>query len=119
MLYHREREHGHVENVFGEAITETDLTRALAPELDILARFLTTRAAPSRAMLIALLIPSSPVLNKALDASPHDEQAAASLAHITKLGELFTTLPEPAGQVVMVTKDGFLCWVPEGQATGI
>jgi hypothetical protein len=92
VLYHEGREHGHVETVFGEAITEADaLTRALSPGLDALILLLTDRPAQHH-VLAVFLIPSGPALNKTLDTSPHEEQATA-LDHIERLGELLTTFP--------------------------
>jgi hypothetical protein len=42
--------------------------------------------------LVVFLLPSNPALNRALDASPHEEQAA-SIEQLTKLGELLSTYP--------------------------
>jgi hypothetical protein len=41
---------------------------------------------------VVFLIPSNPALNRALDASPHEEQVA-SIGHLRKLGELLSTYP--------------------------
>jgi hypothetical protein len=67
------------------------MTRALTPGLDILTIFLATKPVQYNT-LVVFLIPSNPALNRALDASPHEEQAA-SIRHLTKLGELLTTYP--------------------------
>jgi hypothetical protein len=92
VLYHEGREHGHVERVFGESVTEYDvLTRSLTPGLDALTLFLAARPTQHQA-LIVFLIPSVSALNRALDASPHEEQAA-SIGHLTKLGELLSAHP--------------------------
>ena len=92
VLYQDGREQGHTERVFGESVTATDaMTRSLTPGLEALATLLATKSAQYRA-LIVFLLPSVLALNKILDISPHDEQAA-SLGHLMKLGELFHTYP--------------------------
>ena len=93
VLYYEGREHGHTERVFGDTVTEADaLTRSLTPGLDALTNFLAARPA-QRPALVIFLLPSNPSLNKTIDASPHEEQAA-SMRHLTKLGELLTTYPD-------------------------
>jgi len=92
VLYQDGREQGHTERVFGESVMVTDaMTRSLTPGLEALATLLATKSAQYRA-LIVFLLPSVLALNKILDISPHDKQAA-SLGHLTKLGELFHTYP--------------------------
>jgi hypothetical protein len=92
VLYHEGKEQGHVERNFGDSVTEADaLTRSLTPGLDALTTFLATRPPHSRTLII-FLIPSSPALNRMLDASPHKEQAT-SIRHLTNLGELLLTYP--------------------------
>jgi len=92
VLYHEGREHGHTESIFGESVTEADtLTRSLTQGLDALTLFLVTKPAQHWA-LVVFLIPSVPALNRALDTSPHKEQAA-SIRHLTKLGELLSPYP--------------------------
>ena len=92
VLYHEGKEHGHTERVFGESVTEADtLTHSLTPGLDALTLFLATKPAQHWA-LVVFLMPSVPALNRALDASPHEEQEA-SIRHLTKLGELLSAYP--------------------------
>ena len=92
VLYHEGRELQHAEEVLGESVTEADAhTRALTPGLNALTVFLATRPVQQHALII-LLVPSNPALNKMLNASPHDEQAA-SIRHLKKLGELLSTYP--------------------------
>jgi hypothetical protein len=76
----------------GESVTEADtMTRALTPGLDTLTIFLAIKPVQYNA-LVVFLIPSNSALNRALDTSPHEEQAV-SIGHLTKLGELLTTYP--------------------------
>jgi hypothetical protein len=92
VLYHEGREYGHIERTFGESVTEADaLTRSFMPGLDLLTRFLINKPAQHQ-VLVVFLTPSVPALNRALDASPHEEQTA-SIDHLTKLGELLSTYP--------------------------
>jgi hypothetical protein len=92
VLYHQGREAAHTEEVFGEAVTESDaMTRALTPGLDALALFLATKPASFQTQ-VNFLIPSVPALNRALDASAHEEQAAA-INHLERLGEFFNSHP--------------------------
>ena len=92
VLYHEGREYGHAERNFGDSVTETDaLIRSLTPGLDVLTTFLATKT-PQYRSLIIFLIPSSPALNKMIDASTHEEQAT-SIRHLKILGELFLTYP--------------------------
>lgn len=92
VLYHEGREHRHMEKIYGESVTEADaLTRSLKPGLDMLTLFLANR--PERHQVpIVVLIPSTSALNRALDASTHEEQAT-SIGHLKTLGELFSTYP--------------------------
>jgi hypothetical protein len=74
VLYHQGRERRHVERVFGETVTENDTAiRSLIPALDILADFVESQQqeAPQRNFLI--FISSNFAVNRALDASPHEE----------------------------------------------
>ena len=92
ILYHKGKEGGHTEQVFGESITEADIwTRALATALDAIALHLTNKPAQVQETLICLL-PSSVALGRALDPSPHEEQET-SLGHLRTLGKLLNTYP--------------------------
>jgi hypothetical protein len=92
VLYHEGREFGHSEQVFGETMTKSDtLIRSLSPALDLLTLFLATRPAHAHTPII-ILSPSALAINRSLDASPHEEQAAA-LCHLEKLSELLTSYP--------------------------
>ena len=92
MLYHKGRESGHEVKVFGEAVTITDAwTRALTPALDAITTQLSNKPAQLQATF-KVLLPSNSALHRALDPSPHGEQAT-SLRHLTKIGELFDAHP--------------------------
>ncbi|KAH9954195.1 hypothetical protein BC827DRAFT_1244281 [Russula dissimulans] len=85
VLYHEGKEAGHREQIFGETVTETDSRiRALNPGIRILTDFLTSHDTqqPNKALLI---LQSNTAIERALDPSPHEEQAAA-IDHIIKIG---------------------------------
>ena len=92
VLYHAGIERGHTENVLGQTLTTADaLTHSITPGLSTLSSFLDTRPADTQTH-ITFLIPSGPALNRMLDASPHDEQAAA-INQLEKMGAILTTHP--------------------------
>ena len=92
ILYHKGREIGHTEKVFGEGVTASDIwTRALTPALDVISSHLTNRPAHLQEAF-KILLPSNPALRRTLDPSPHEEQASA-LRHLRKLDELLARYP--------------------------
>jgi len=93
VLYHQGREWKHTERVLGETVTENDTAIcSLTPVLDVLADFLDSQQeVPQRNILIFLA--SNFAVNRALDASPHEEQAV-SIEHLRRLGELLETHPD-------------------------
>ena len=95
MLYHKGRESGHVAKVFGETVTLTDIwTRVLTPALDAITTLLSNKPAQTQESF-KILLSSNAALARVLDPSAHEEQAA-SLRHLEKLGELFTSHPNIA-----------------------
>ena len=92
VLYHEGKEFSHREKVFGETLTKSDtLIRSLSTALELLSFFLSCRPAHAHIPTI-ITIPSAIALDRALDASPHEEQNTA-LGHLYKLGELFNAYP--------------------------
>jgi ribonuclease HI len=92
VLYNGGRDWKHKEEVFGETVTENDAAlRALIPALDLLRDFLSSHQADAHHSA-CILLPSNYAIKKALDPSPHEEQAV-SLACLEILGELMTSYP--------------------------
>jgi Reverse transcriptase (RNA-dependent DNA polymerase) len=91
-LYHKGKEGGHSEKIFGESVTKADAEiRSLAPALDAISLHLANKPAQTQETFI-LLLPSSLALCRVLDPSTHDEQEV-SLGHLRTLGELLNTYP--------------------------
>jgi hypothetical protein len=92
VLYHEGKELGHSERVFGETVTKADaMTRSLSPGLDTLSLFLTTRPAHIQVSFL-LLTYSDATIKRALDASPHEEQAVV-IGHLEKIDALLSAFP--------------------------
>ena len=92
VLYHEGKEFSHYEKVFGETLTKSDtLICSLSTALEVLSLFLSCRPAHAHIPTV-IAIPSAIALDRALDASPHEEQNTA-LGHLYKLGELFNAYP--------------------------
>ncbi len=93
ILYQEGRERNHAERVLGESVTEPNtLLRALHNGLNVLTAFLdnlTTR----QANFFTIAIPSNDAINKALDASTHEDQEE-SLAILKSLSIIFESFPD-------------------------
>ena len=92
VLYHQGREWKHTERVLGETVMTNDTAiRSLSPALEVLADFLSsTQVEPQCNTLVFL--PSKFAINRALDGSPHDDQAVV-IRFLKQLGELRTAHP--------------------------
>jgi hypothetical protein len=74
VLYQEGRERRHTEKILGETVTESDASfRTIHAGLDVLMYFL-DNLAMCQANFITLSLPSNLAVNKALDASPHEDQ---------------------------------------------
>lgn len=92
VIYHQAREGRHVENTYGESVTEHDSSiRAILLGLETLADFLSSQATPIRATLL-ILSSSTTAISKTLDASQHDNQAT-SIKCMTKIDEILVAHP--------------------------
>lgn len=75
VLYQKGREKKHFERVLGKTVTEPDtLLRALHEGLDALTYYL-SELTPRQTNFITISLPSAGAINKALDASPHENQS--------------------------------------------
>jgi hypothetical protein len=102
VLYQEGREHHHVERVLGETVTDSDTSlRALHTGLDALTHFL-GNPTTQQANFVTISLPSGAAVNKALDASPHENQEV-SISILRKLSTIFDSKPD--------TKIVFL-WLP-------
>jgi hypothetical protein len=91
VLYHLGREWKHTERTFGETVTENDTAlRSVIPVLDVLTDLLASQQDGPRNVLIFLA--SNFAINKAQDASPHEEQAV-SIECLRRIGELLDIYP--------------------------
>jgi hypothetical protein len=105
VLYHEGKEWRHAEKVLGETTTETDtMICSLSPGLDLLTSFLETHPAQTHSPTF-LLLPSSPAIGKALNASLHEEQETA-IQHLNKLGKLITSYPNMNIKLLWLLKAG-------------
>jgi len=78
--------------VFGETVMESDTAlRALIPTLDSLTDTLTGQQGETKTTAL-IFTPSDFMICRALDASPHEEQAT-SIKCLIKIGELMNTYP--------------------------
>jgi hypothetical protein len=92
VLYHNGRELKHAERVFGETVTESDTAlRSLIPALDVLTDFLDSQPIDAHHNIL-ICLPSNFAVRRALDASPHEEQAV-SIDCLRRIGELFDAHP--------------------------
>jgi ribonuclease HI len=74
VLYQEGRERKHFEKVLGETVTDSDtLLRALHVGLDALTFYL-SELSTQQSNFITISLPSGAAINKALDASPHEDQ---------------------------------------------
>jgi ribonuclease HI len=103
VVYHQGREHHHMEEVLGETVTENDTSLyALIPAISEAADFLLSQ--PSKApQNITIFSPSNTAVHRALDASPHEEQAT-SLHIIRKLGTIFNVFPNTNIQLLWLPR---------------
>ncbi|KAH9993135.1 hypothetical protein BJV74DRAFT_795655 [Russula compacta] len=77
VLYCKGQEWNHKEEVYGEIVTSNDTAiHSILPTLDILADFLMSHQTTAQQNFL-VLTPSTPVISKALDASPYDKQLVA------------------------------------------
>ena len=81
-----------MERVLGETVMTNDTAiHSLSPALEVLADFLSsTQVEPQCNMLVFL--PSKFTINRALDGSPHDDQAVI-IRFLKQLGEILTAHP--------------------------
>ena len=102
VLYQGGRERHCAQRVLGETVTDSDtLFRALHAGLDALTHFL-DNPTTQQANFITISLPSGDAINKALDASPHDNQEV-SIAILRRLSTILDSKPD--------TKIVFL-WLP-------
>jgi hypothetical protein len=103
VLYHEGKDWNHTNKPFGVTATEADtMIRALTLGINILSSFL--EAHPTQAHKPSfLLLPSNAAVNKALNASPHEEQETA-IQHLTKLGKLLTLYPNLSIKLLWLLK---------------
>jgi ribonuclease HI len=92
VLYQVGKERQHVERILGETVTESDtLLQAFHTAFDVLTHFLenlTTR----QTNFITISTPSDAAVNKALDASPHDDQEE-SISILRRLSVILESYP--------------------------
>ena len=87
VLYHNRCKWKHIEKIFGEIVTEYDTALcSFILALDIIADFMHTQPNNSQHNILVFLSSNSAV-NRVLDASPHEEQAA-SIESLKRIGEL-------------------------------
>jgi hypothetical protein len=92
-LYREGRENHHAERVFGQTVTEQDITlRSLHSGLDTLTSLLDAHPAQQHKP-INIALTSDSALKKALNASPHTDQAE-SIKLLGRLNELIDKYPE-------------------------
>jgi hypothetical protein len=102
-LYQKGKEERHAERILGETVTEQDIMlRALHSEIDTLTSFLDTHPAEQH-KLTTIASPSEAALKRALDASPHKDQAE-SIKILEKLDTLIDKYPD-----INIT----LLWLPK------
>ena len=92
VLYQEGRESRHFEKVLGETVTEPDaLLRALHVGLDMLTFYLSDLATRQE-NFITISLPSGAAINKALDASPHEDQKE-SISILKRLSTILDRYP--------------------------
>jgi hypothetical protein len=92
VLYHNGRDWKHTEQILGEMVTTNDAALcSLIPALDILTDFTNTQGNDTQCNVL-IFLSSNFAVSKALDASPHEEQAT-SIECLQKIGELLDTHP--------------------------
>jgi hypothetical protein len=102
VLYHQGREGQHAEITYGESITESDTAiRAIYLGLRTAADFLSGQAPPPQTSVI-VFTPSPTAASRALDATPHDEQAV-SINCMETVEEILNTHPSLTVR---------FCWLP-------
>lgn len=93
VLYQEGRERRHMERILGETVTDSDTSfHAIQEGLDVLTYFLgnlTTR----KDNFVTISLPSMSAINKALDASPHENQNE-SIRVLKKLSDTLENYPD-------------------------
>ena len=92
ILYHQGQEWKYMERVLGETVMTNDTAIcSLSPALEVLADFLSSTQVESQCNMLVFL-PSRFAINRALDGSPHNDQAVV-IRFLKQLGELLTAHP--------------------------
>ena len=92
VLYQKGREYKHFESALGETVTETDtLLSAILSSLDVLT-FLLGNQPARRSNFATIAVASNATIEKALDASPHENQAV-SIEILNRLSAMLENHP--------------------------
>jgi hypothetical protein len=104
VLYQAGRERRHEERVLGETVTDSDtLLRSLHAGFDALTHFLENiTTEPSN--FVTLALPSGAAVNRALDASPHEDQET-SISILRRLGIILESHPNTNIVIIWLPRD--------------
>jgi hypothetical protein len=104
VLYQGGRERRHEERVLGETVTDSDtLLRSLHAGCDALTHFLENiTTEPSN--FVTLALPSGAAVNRALDASPHEDQET-SISILRRLGIILESHPNTNIVIIWLPRD--------------